>query len=254
MVENATNLFGRDDDDDDIQSKELIQRMAEPCPLVAQDLDRMGILHPGTRDSATYNAFRELRTELFSRHVNENFVTLVTSVTGGGGGTHVAINLACSIALDPAKTALVVDCNFANPSIHEVFGLDQDPGMTDFLADPDDISMDEIIQPTGVPRLRAIAAGGHTQRNSEYFATMNMRLLVHMLQQRYSDRYVVIDGPSAKNTADARMLSGLCDNVLVVVPHGRVTASKVQDACQLYHPEKLAGVVLNSRPQLPING
>lgn len=232
------------------KGQEMIARMAEPNPMVARDLDEQAIIHSRTRSEAAYNAFRELRTELFQRAGNRNFVVLVTSAVSGGGATHVAVNLASAIAFDKTKTALLIDCNVYRPGVHKVLQLDPNPGLTDFLADPEKVRIERIIRPTGIPRVRAIPAGSRPARDAEYFSTVNMRLLVHMLHQRYPDRHIVIDAPACKSAADTRTLEGLSDQVLVVVPYGRVTSSKIQDACRSFDPDKLAGVVFNRQPQI----
>lgn len=232
------------------KSQEMIARMAEPNPMVGRDLDKQAIIHARTRSEAAYNAFRELRLELFQRSGNRNFIALVTSAVDGGGATHVAVNLAAAIALDRTKTALLIDCNVYRPGVHKVLRLDPNPGLTDFLADPDKIRIERIIRPTGIPRVRAIPAGTRPARDAEYFSTVNMRLLVHMLHQRYPDRHIVIDAPASKSAADTRTLADLSDQVLVVVPYGRVTSSKIQDACRSFSPEKLAGVVFNRQPKI----
>jgi len=160
----------------------------------------------------------------------------------------VAINLATAVTLDPLKTALIVDCNWRNPQIHERLDLEVSPGLLDFLDFPEDIGVKSIIKPTAIPRLRAISIGSRDLHNQEYFSSVNMQLLVKMLKQRYPDRFIIIDAPSMKNSSDAGMLSEICDTTVLVVPYGRCTASQVEDAVSKLGEEKLAGVVLNRQP------
>lgn len=232
------------------QGRELIAHMAEPNPLVSRDLDENRIIHSRTRSESAYNAFRELRTDLLQRSHGQNFVAVVTSVVPRGGATHVALNLASAIAFDRSKTALLIDCNVYHPAVHDMLRIGHEPGLTDFLADPDNVRIEEIIRPTGIPRLRAITVGSKAAADSEYFGTVNMRLLIHMLQQRYPDRFVILDAPSMKSAADTRMLAGYSDQVLMVVPYGRVISSRVVDACRAFDKEKFAGVVLNRQPTI----
>ncbi|MFK7956122.1 MAG: polysaccharide biosynthesis protein [Lysobacterales bacterium] len=238
------------DDDQGLSEKQLIARMAEPNPLVQRDLDDGRIIHSRTPSESSFNAFRELRTDLLHRTGNENFVALVTSVVKGGGATHVAINLGSAIALDRSHTALIVDCNIYHPTAHSVLKIDKSPGLTDFLADPDGVRIEDIIRPTGIPRLRAIPVGSRAGQETENFGNLNMRLLIHMLQQRYPDRYIILDAPSMQSAADTRILADYADQIIAVVPYGRVTSSKVVDACRAFPVEKFAGVVLNRQPTL----
>ena len=230
-------------------SKALISRMREPYELAPAELDRRGIIRAGSDDVTEYNAFRELRTELLHQTEGRHFTAVVSSVVAGGGGTHVAVNLATSIAMDPEKTALVIDCNLRRPRLHRLFDLDPKPGLTDFLHDPKGIQISEIIRATGVPRLRVIPAG-ERRDNPETLASMNMRLLMHVLRERYDDRHIILDAPSMEAGADARILAEVCDMVLLVVPYGGATSSRVYDAARAFPHEKIAGAVFNRQPMV----
>lgn len=228
--------------------RELIALMEEPNPLVPKTLDDELIIHSRTPNVEAFNAFRELRADLLQKAGGNNYVCVVTSVIPGGGATHVAINLASAIALDRSKTALIIDCNLYRPSIHNRLNIDPEPGLTDFLADPDGVAISDIIKPAAIPRVRVIPAGGPVARESECLGTMNMRLLVHMLQQRYPDRFIIIDAPSMNAAADTRILANYADLVCMVVPYGRVTSSKIVDSARTFADEKFAGVVFNRLP------
>jgi len=235
-------------DDIEREQSKVIARMPVGQALSSAELQQRGIIHSQMQDETALNSFRELRTLLLAQSERKNFVALVTSVKPRGGATHVAINLATAVTLDPLKTALIVDCNWRNPQIHERLDLEVSPGLLDFLDFPEDIGVKSIIKPTAIPRLRAISIGSRDLHNQEYFSSVNMQLLVKMLKQRYPDRFIIIDAPSMKNSADAGMLSEICDTTVLVVPYGRCTASQVEDAVSKLGEEKLAGVVLNRQP------
>lgn len=249
MTEPA-NLHTVKDEDEKPEEpgQELIALMEEPNPLVPKALDDGLIIHSRTPNVEAFNAFRELRADLLQKANGKNYVCVVTSVVPRGGASHVAVNLASAIALDRSKTALLVDCNLYRPALHEKLNIEADPGLTDFLADPDGVSISDIIKPAAIPRVRVIPAGGPVARESECLGTMNMRLLVHMLQQRYPDRFIIIDAPSMDAAADTRILANYADLVCMVVPYGRVTSSRIVDATRTFSEEKFAGVVFNRLP------
>ena len=248
-MKEALHLPGAENDDSgDTSGKELIALMEEPNPLVPKTLDDNFIIHARTPHHEAFNSFRELRTDLLAKSNNRNFVCIITSLIPNGGATHVAINLASAIALDRSKTALIVDCNLYRPSLHKVLGVRPEPGLTDFLADPDGVAISDIIRPAAIPRVRVIPAGGPVARETECLSTMNMRLLIHMLQQRYPDRFIIIDAPDMRAAADTRVLENYADLVCLVVPYGRATSSKIIDAVNTFSKEKFAGVVFNRLP------
>ncbi len=239
-----------DADSEDTGRRELIELMEEPNPLVPRVLDDGNIIHAKTSSETAFNAFRELRTDLMQQANGQNFVCIITSAVPGGGATHVAINLASAIALDRTKTALIVDCNVYRPALHDRLRIEQQPGLTDFLADPDGVSISDIIKPAGIPRVLAIPSGSRPARESEYFGSVNMRLLLHMLGQRYPDRYIIVDAPSMNAAADTRMLAAYADLVCLVVPYGRVTSSRIVDSSRAFDANKFAGVVINREPSV----
>lgn len=243
-----SSIVESDDASEDKPGQELIARMEEPNPLLPAQMDENLIIHSRTSNVEAYNAFRELRANLQERSAGRNYVCVITSVTPGGGATHVAVNLASAIALDRSKTALIVDCNLYRPALHARLGVDPEPGLSDFLADPDGVSISDIIKPASIPRIRIIPTGGPVIRESECLGTMNMRLLVHMLQQRYPDRFIILDAPSMDAAADTRLLADYADLVCMVVPYGRATSSRIIDGTQNFPQEKFAGVVFNRLP------
>lgn len=231
---------------DDDANREEIGRMADFGRLGYSELEALRVIHPGMTQPRVMNAFRELRTKLYQLASDrENFVLLVTAVCSGGGASFVAMNLGAAIALDESKTALVVDCNIYEPSLHRLLPVEPDFGLVEYL---ENMSLDtkDIIYSTGVRRLRMIPAGSRQQQGSEFFTSGRMRRFVGELRSRYRDRYIIVDAPPIGTSADARILAELSDYVMLVVPHAQVTADQVQASIDAIGPEKLAGVIFNT--------
>ncbi len=82
------------------------------------------------------DAFKILRTQVLQRLREHDWNVLgVTSPGHGEGKTLTAVNLAVSLAMETAQTVLLVDANLRNPSVHNVFGLGDCPGLADYLLD-----------------------------------------------------------------------------------------------------------------------
>lgn len=231
---------------DEDMGREEIEKMAEFGRLGYSELESQKIIHPGMKQAQLMNAFRELRTKLYQLVGNrENFVLMITSVVPAGGASFVALNLGAAIALDESKTALVVDCNIYDPTLHNLLPVEPDFGLVEYL---ENISLEtkDIIYSTGVRRLRMIPAGAKQQAGSEFFTSGRMRRFMQELRTRYRDRYIIVDSPSIGASADARILAELCDYVMLVVPHGQVTNDQIQNCIDAIGPEKLAGVIFNT--------
>ena len=225
-------------------SRQQISRMLEDVLLTPQELEQRKIIHQGQKDKATLNVYRELRTKLLAKSAGKNFVCMVSAVCSGGGASHVARNVAASIALDPAKTALLIDCNLYSPSVDELLTIKPDFGLTNFL-DEEDGDVQDIIYASGVPRLRVIPAGSQFESAAEHFSSERMLAFVNAVKNRYPDRYIIIDAPAMTGAAETRILSSVCDLALLVVPYGKVTESQIRAGINTLGQGKLAGLVFN---------
>jgi protein-tyrosine kinase len=225
-----------------------IARVSETQVLTSRNLEEQRIIHRNDSVREQADAFRELRTRLLARGGERNFITLVAPISHGCGGSFVARNLAAAFAFDEAKTSLLVDCDARHPSQHKALGVDPVlGGLTDYL---EDLSVDlgQVLYRTGVPRLRLLPCGSQREITGEAFSSFRMRAMVDSLRSRYADRYLILDGPSVQGSPDARILSDLADQVVLVAGYGRVTMETIDKAIANFDPEKLAGVVLNQRP------
>lgn len=227
------------------KSEEQIEKMSEVHTFSDAELDQLKILRQGMRDEKVLKIFRELRTRLYSHAKGKNFACLVTSVSSGGGASYVAKNLATSIALDKTKTSVIVDCNVYDPSVEELLGAEANLGLTDYLS-VRDMGVEFVVYASGIPRVRVIPTGNNVEIATERLSSSKMQLFVQELKARYSDRYVVMDGPAVSAySADVRLLSGLCDFVVLVVPYGKATEAQVKAAIDTIGKDKLAGIVFN---------
>ncbi|WP_242674506.1 polysaccharide biosynthesis protein [Marinobacter halodurans] len=221
-----------------------IKRMQEPRQLTFDDLDERRIIYPESPNRELVNRFRSLRTKLLEISGGNNFTLVVSGATDGAGSSFIALNLAAAFAFDQSKTALLVDCNLREPSLHTMLDMFPDTGLTDFLEESD-YDVAKIIYPTGIPRLRLVPAGSRRESPAEFFTSFQIKLFLQSIRRRYPDRFIILDTASISHSPDARILSDLCDYSLLVVPHGKATPSAVEQAAHSFDPEKFAGVVIN---------
>ena len=186
------------------------------------------------------DAFKILRTQVMQRLRENNWNVLgVTSPGHGEGKTLTAVNLAVSLAMETAQTVLLVDANLRHPSVHEVFGLDDCPGLADYLLDNQPLE-DLLVHP-GIGRFVLLPGGRAVSNSTEILTSPRMLALVEELKHRYPSRIVIFDLPPLLHTADVLAFSPYTDALLLVVEEGKTTAEEVQRALSL---------VKNSRPVL----
>ena len=227
-----------------------LQNMEEAKLFSDRQLELLGIVHPRSKDRALVDAFRQLRTKLYSLREG-NFSVLVSSVVPGGGGSFVGLNLAATIAFDKAKTSLLVDANLHDPIVHrlqKLIGREDSHGLIDYLEHPE-LGIEHIVSPSGVPRMRVIPIGRNGgEISAEHFTSARYRQLMADIQSRYDNRFVVVDGPAMSTSADARILSDLCDYTVLVVPYGGVTPGTLDAIVDEIDERRLAGIVVNDQP------
>lgn len=224
-------------------SKQIV-RMQEPRRLTPDDLDERRIIYPESTNRALVNKFRNLRTKLLEASGGNNFTLVVSGACSGAGSSFVALNLAASFAFDQSKTALIIDCNLREPSLHSTLDIIPEGGLTDFL-DDSDFEISKILYPTGIPRLRLIPAGSRRETPSEFFTSFRMKQFIQAVRRRYPDRFIVLDTAPISESPDARILTELCDYGMLIVPHGRITPATAELAATSFNPEKFVGAVIN---------
>jgi len=226
-----------------LRNKHNLQDMLESKQLTADELRALGI----ASDRKTANAFRELRTELVKAAGGKNFVLAVSSCKKKSGTSFVATNLALSFAQDATKSALIIDCNFRNPSIAKNFGIEIQKDLTDYLMG--DIRVEDIIYTVKVNKLRIIPTRVSNLSEIDSFTTSSkLGELIHELKNRYSDRYIILDVPDIESSADAKILDLIADHSVLVAGHDSITPDELQIAVDGFNPGKFLGIIYNHCP------
>ena len=103
-------------------------------------------------------AFRSLRTNvLFSVNGGRINSLVVTSTAPGEGKTLIASNLAVGLAL-AGQRVLLMDADMRRPRAHSVFGLPQEPGLSDLMVDQTK-KVADVVSKCDVPNLWVLPAG-----------------------------------------------------------------------------------------------
>jgi protein-tyrosine kinase len=235
-------------DSDQGPSTQSLTRARQQQALTTRQLEERHLIHRHESVRTHADAFRELRTRLLTLAGDRNCVTLVAPVRHGCGGSYVARNLAAAFAFDDSKQALLIDCDATHPAQGGALQVSADNGgLIDYLEN-DALSLDDIVYPTGVPRLQLIPSGRIRETPGESFSSFRMRALMDSLRAHQGNRHLILDGSPVLGSPDARILSDLVDLVVLVVGYGQVASDTIDKAVASFPPEKFAGVVFNRRP------
>lgn len=94
--------------------------------------------------------------------------------------------------------------------------------------------------------MRVVPVGNNREGGTEKLNSPRMRDFFAEIKNRYADRYVIVDAPSAADyDAEIRILAELCDFVVLVVPYGKVTESQLNASIDKIGVNRLAGIVYN---------
>jgi tyrosine-protein kinase Etk/Wzc len=193
--------------------------------------------------SVTSEAFRALRTNLLFSHGGRTLrVLTVTSPLASEGKTTVAVNLAVSFAQQGLRVALI-DCDLRRPSVHKVFSLPREPGMTELVQG--EVSLEQVVHPTDYAKLFVIMAGRLPSNPAELLGSAEMRQVLETLATTFE--VLIIDTPPVLLTSDAAVLSAVADGVLLVVRAGRTERAQGRGAVRQLHTvgARVVGAVLN---------
>ena len=196
------------------------------------------------------DAFKILRTQVLHRLRENGWNVLgVTSPGHGEGKTLTAVNLAISLAMESTQTVLLVDANLRNPSIHDVFGLKDCAGLSDYLLD--DVPVENLLVHPGIGRFVLLPGGRAIQNSTEILTSPKMLALVEEFKHRYPSRIVIFDLPPLLKTADVLAFSPYTDALLLVVEEGNTSVEDLQRALMLVKDSRpVLGTVLNKAGQL----
>lgn len=193
--------------------------------------------------SPTAEAYRALRTSVqFSGIDREVRTIVVASPNAGEGRSTIVANLAAAFA-ETGRPVILVDADLRRPTLHTLFGLPNDEGLSTALLSDADAPL-PLLQ-SEAPGLRLLPSGPEPANPAELIGS---RAFEHLLSRlRAEAEYVLFDSPPAAALADASMLAARVDGVLLVVRAGhtrREPAQRARDQLERVRA-RLLGVVLN---------
>jgi tyrosine-protein kinase Etk/Wzc len=209
----------------------------------AKDLLDDGLVTISNFRSSTAEAYRTLRTNLlFSQLTRELKKIVVTSAAPGDGKTTVSANLAVTFSQQGIRV-LLIDCDLRRARLHNVFSVPRVPGFSELVVGYADVA--SSIRETRVENLFVLPAGTLPPNPSELLGGQRVPALLDELASDYD--VLIIDTPPVLAAADAAVLGGLADGVLLVVRAGKTEREAAKDALRQLNTvgAHIVGAVLN---------
>jgi Mrp family chromosome partitioning ATPase len=212
---------------------------------LADQILRAHHLIAGYEGGEFVDAYKMLRVQVIQQCRQKGWNVLgITSPTTHEGKTLTSVNLSLALAMDLAHTVLLVDADMHRSGVHEAFGLESSPGLTEHLFD--DVPLEQLLIHPGIDRFVFLPAGRAIANSAEALASPRMALLVEELKHRYPARLLVFDLPPLLSRADVLGFIPHIDALLLVVEESRTVSTDVERAMGLLKGRvPILGGVLN---------
>lgn len=200
-------------------------------------------------DESLHEHLRMIRTALLERvPKDETSVLLITSPTPATGKTTLTALLGRSLAM-LGRRVLMIDADLRRPVLAARWGIPDTKGLTAVLNGM--ATLEQAAVQTEVRGLHLVTAGPPiTPHDPELLAGQLLRTQLEKARSKYD--FVLLDSPPALSVADARILAGAVDGVLLVLKASHTRRGDASEAlarltgagCRL-----LGTVLVGAQPQ-----
>lgn len=211
-------------------------------------LRRNRLIH-GVDDERVTDAYRLLRTRVLHRMRQNGWITLgVTSTAPREGKTLTSVNLGLSIAKGVKNSVLVIDADLRRPTVHTLFGMKPEKGLSDYLTQ--ETPLNELLINPGIERFVLLPGNVSGGVGPEDLSSPRMEGLVDDVRTRYRGRIVIFDLPPVMIGDDVVAFAPRLDALLLVVEEGGTDAQVFSRTVDLLDGVNVIGTVLNKSEEV----
>ena len=214
------------------------------APVLGVIPQNIGYLFEEGTESKHAEAYRVLRTNLLFSRADEKLNTIVIVSAGAGEGkSTTTINLSTVFA-QAGNRVLIVDSDLRRPTLHKLFKVANNLGLTNYLLKQNTIA--EVVQTTPVPGLDFMASGKLPNSSMGILGSAQMKEMITELKQRYD--FIFFDSPPILGVSDASILASEVDLVMQVIQYRRYPQPMTIRAKQMIEKVggNFVGMVLNN--------
>lgn len=190
--------------------------------------------------------FRTVRTNIHYISVDEPLRKIAfTSSNSGEGKSTISSNIAVTWAQE-GKKVLLIDTDLHHSSIHKIFRVGNNKGLTTILASEMwDTIFKEIIIHSEVKNLDILTSGPMPPNPSELLGSKRMASLLARLGSIYD--LIIFDVPPLLEVVDTQVLSDKLDGIILIARSGVTQKAAITRAVEMIQISKtrLLGYVLN---------
>ncbi len=174
----------------------------------------------------------------------EKRALLVTSAILSEGKSIVSAFLAMTAAVLKKKKTLLIDFDLRRPTVHRLFSLPLDKGVSDILMDKR--AARSVVKNTSEENLDIMTAGRMIHNPSEVINGVDIHRIMDEMKFYYD--LILVDSPPLVPVMDPLILLDEVDGAIMVVKAGGTQKSVVTRASELLagNKGKFIGVVVNN--------
>ena len=172
---------------------------------------------------------------------------VISSPSAGEGKTTVTCNLGIALA-QANRRVLVIDGDLRCPRLHKSMGVSNEVGLREVLRGDVDFekgALDKFCRPSQVPNMFILPSGSGSEEPSSLLYSPRLRPLLDRLTKEFD--VILMDTPPVLHLADARILAGATDGVILVLRARSTDRETAMNARDLFHHDqvRIVGTILN---------
>lgn len=206
---------------------------------------RLRNVHGFNSMDARSRSFNLIRSKLSSMGRKQKMRMVgVVSATPNVGKSFVSANLAAAISRDPRVQCYLVDLDLRRGTIKDIFGLDPETGLADYLENAKPGDVPPSFRPAGESLLILPNIPGH-MRSAELLAGEQATRLLQAMRQSAASNFYLFDLPPVFANDDAANVIEQLDGYILIAEEGKTTQREIEASLEMLGETRLIGVVLN---------
>jgi protein-tyrosine kinase len=214
-------------------------------------LRHAGVLAPDGESRRAADQYRTIKRSIIKAAfgssdsgAHHSQLVAISSALPGDGKTQTCINVALSLALEKDHQVVLIDADIAKPHVSRLLGIEGEPGLIDVLTTKD-MSVRSAILATDRPNLWVLPAGRHSDVAMELLASHRMRDVVEEVVRLFPHAIILFDTSPILLTMEARVLTSMVGQVVLVVKANGTPQQAVLDAVHAIGNPSRIRLVLN---------
>jgi len=190
-------------------------------------------------------AYRTLRTNLDFASLDQALKTIVVTSAGVGEGKSTTLANLGVVSAQTGRTVVLVDADLRRPSLHAVFGLGNEAGLTTMMMDESSLASPPL-QETGIEGLLVLTSGPLPPNPADLMGSRRMEEVISVLADAADQ--VFFDTPPVVAVTDAAVLATKVDGVLLIISAGKTRREQARTAVHRLEQinARLVGTVLTN--------